>query len=864
MGPIPCIGREFQLAQIAKAFEAGTRLITLCGTGGIGKTRLAQQHCDDVEATGRRVCFADVSESVDLDDLVRGVSAVVSLPVAPRCSSEDACDALGRALFDGGVDLLVLDNCEQMVVAVTQAIGIVFRNHRTIRIIATSRERLRCVHEVVVDVPPLQLPSEQFGVSEAASVQLFVHQAKRVQSGFEVSSENEQVVAEIVAALDGVPLALELAAANLNSFGLRGLVDILAQQLDVLRGPRDSVQRQSTLRSTIAWSWGLLSSAERRVLAESSRFRGGFSLQAALQVLSVNGDTLSTLDAIQSLRDKSMLRAEQEGDGIRFTHYRSVALFAREQAAMQDGTSEPYERFFVDLAGRRVGEIEQSGSPDGLMELSRERRNLEAVFQLRVSGTVPTDVATIALALDSVLSAEGPLAQHVQMLNTALECCDGQFEHEQIATGVLSRLYRARGNAHRIQGGLAEAYADLLRALEWPTGYAAEIWADLGVLHHQRRDLAKADRCYAKALAAQEPDTPVRTIARVLGNRAATAHDHGSFLDAEEGYREALALLSKIGDRRLEGIMLSNLALVELELGQVENARIHVKRATETLEQLGEQRLLGITLGTLGALEHAGGHCEDSCLSYERAISVMTRLGEHRSRALSLGRLGAVLADMQQDELAREYIDESERLLERLGDKTAREAMGLARCFLDVAEATRAKIDNRPADALRHTVLVQTELARSRGGTEPLVGRSDDARALIRLLDASLEQLESGCLPAGANRKLVVGPQALWFRAPGHAWQDVRRRGPIRQILLALVGAHHHSLGEGVPLASLRAVGWPAEKITENAGANRVYVALTSLRKLGLEGILTSGDDGYMLDASVEVHRSVLDWRIFS
>ncbi|MBL4633645.1 MAG: tetratricopeptide repeat protein [Kofleriaceae bacterium] len=859
----PFLGREKLLDELEHLVGNPHRLITLWGPAGIGKTRLATEYQRRREQGN--IIFCDLSTCESLAEVCRVLWGALHLPSSASSDDLESCTAIGDALVAADIDLLLLDNCEQIPDAVTRCQSIWLSASPNLAILVTSRERLRCKQEYVLEIPSLSLPQPGNDIASSPAAQLFAQLAKHAQPDFSLRKENENAILALVQRLDGIPLAIELASAHINMFGLQGLLENIAQQLDILRGPRDAVPRQATLRSAISWSWQLLTNPEKRVLVESSRFTGGFSLEAALHVLTEDDDTLETIAILQSLRDKSMIRASEHKDVIRFSHYQSIQLFAQDirlSSENDNNASAQYHRYFVDLAISGYRAIEEKGCPISFATLCEERRNLLEVLSttLASKGTIDaaSDAIELALALDNVLSAEGPLLLDLTLLKDTLAfASDFPVPHWQ-----LNRMYRALGKAYLLQGEFVLAENALKLALKkYSEGLTSETWTDLGIVYHGHRDLEQAESCYNNALETQTPNTASRSVAKTLGNLAAIALDQGDILTSKNRHREAIALLRKVGDSRLEATALSNLAIVDVELGQFDEARVHIRSAVRTLESLGDRRSLGIALDTMAAVEHIEGYLEEALTIYERAIATQYVVGDQRSRAMSLGRLGAIMACIGEPAEALGHIDEAERILDGLGAQTAREAIGITRHFLSIPKIVRAKLDGNNCDAKERISALRLQMKRASEGESPLIKRSDDARTLLGLLDSTLTQLESGEL-ANDGHGLVVGPYARWFRVPDGQWQELRSLGTIRKILYALVIEKRRSPGSRLPMMALQAAGWPEESIQVESGANRVYVALNKLRKMGFDGIILRSGSGYYLNPEIEVHRTFIDWRL--
>jgi len=309
--PTALLGRERELAEVRKLFEDGARLVTLTGPGGTGKTRLGLQVAadllDDFEHGVFLVELAPISDPALVPSTVAqvlGVRDIGNHPIA---------DALKAHLRSRSV-LLLLDNFEQ-VLAAASVVADLLASCPGLAVLATSREPLRLRGEHEYAVPPLALPDAHQGttaegVSDSPAVLLFVQRARAIRADFVLTDENAPAVADICARLDGLPLAIELAAARVRHLSVDAMLARLERRLPFLTGgARDLPERQRTLRDTIAWSYALLSGEEQRLFRDLAAFVGGFGLEAAGTVCAADGDAVTDiLDGVTSLADKNLLR----------------------------------------------------------------------------------------------------------------------------------------------------------------------------------------------------------------------------------------------------------------------------------------------------------------------------------------------------------------------------------------------------------------------------------------------------------------------------------------------------------------------------------------------------------------------------
>ncbi|WP_157463833.1 DUF4062 domain-containing protein [Deinococcus pimensis] len=374
--PTPLVGREREVTDVlALLGREDVRLLTLLGPGGIGKTRVALEVAARARAAGRRVDFVDLSQVRDAA-LVPGVVA----RAFGLQSSVPPVEALRLALA-GQAPLLVLDNFEQVVDAAAFVASLLEVTPH-VKVLVSSRAALHLAGEHEVVLPPLSLPREGSGraalerIARSEAVELFVQRARAVKPNFELTLENALVVMEIVSRLDGVPLAIELAAARVKLLPPAALLERLQSALD-LGGARDLPARQRTLRSTLDWSYALLGPAEQVLLARLGVFEGSASLEAIEAVCGAGADGL--LSALEGLVERSLLRQADEQDEARFALLTSVREYAWEKLAASDTLEDAVARhaeFFLGWVERLVPEQFGERQEEVFARLDRDRFNL--------------------------------------------------------------------------------------------------------------------------------------------------------------------------------------------------------------------------------------------------------------------------------------------------------------------------------------------------------------------------------------------------------------------------------------------------------------------------------------------------------
>ncbi|WP_437965773.1 tetratricopeptide repeat protein [Sorangium sp. So ce260] len=899
------IGRDGELDAIAELLRRGDRLVTVWGPAGMGKTRLALELASrwaDARA-GEAVWLCELTACRDLRAVCGTVARAIGAQVAAGRREATLVERIGRALAAEGPALLVLDNLEHVLEQTAPALDAWVRAAPELRFLATSRERTRLPGEISYELGPLGLPAEG-STEQSAAVALFLDRAAAHRAAAPPPPSDERLadVAALVRRLEGIPLAIELAAAREGVLGVRGLLARLGSRLDLLAGAaRGREARQATLRGAIEWSWDLLDDRERRALACCSVFRGPFTLAAAAAVLAETD--AAAIDRVEALRDKSLLRAAPPGsDGAtRFALYEGVRELAAEKLAERgerDGAAERHAAFYLAAGEAAAADFERRGGLDALNRIAGDLEELLAIAE-RALAVVALDAGPQGAALDAgsqaaapragcqgaaegalaaaalhagsraaaeralralsaiepVLSTRGPFGAQLELLDRALAAAEALAADPR----VVARALAARGRARRLRGQTDAALEDLERARAQAAALGAGallsgILADLGVLHHGRREMERARDHYEQALALHRALGDRRAEGRALGNLGALHHDERREGEAAAYYERAIAIAAEIGDGRQEGIFSTNAGLLEQERGAPAQARRRYERAVAILGEVGDLRLLAITLGNLGALHHEEGRPADARACHGRAVALLREVGDRRSEAIALCRLGAALASVEAVEEARRALEPAERLLAQLGDEPDVELARVASGFVDLALAQAARRAGRGDEAAAHAAAARRRIARAREGSPSSASRSDDVRLLLRILERSLAALGLPEARAEGERELLLTEGARFVRPPGSGWHDLRERHAARRLLLALAEQQRCAPGRGLSLAALKEAGWPGERILPEAAANRIYVAMNQLRKLGMKPWLRRDAEGYSLDPALPVH----------
>ena len=615
------VGRQHELAQLGKRLSDGARLVTILGPGGVGKTRLAHAAAQVALAVSDGVWAIDLTEARDTAGLLAAVGKTLSIPLTQRGDDTQLVDDVGQALASRGRLLVVLDNFEHLVDTAGATVGRWLELAPNVAFLVTSRERLRLRGEDVVPLDPL---------TRSEARELFLDRAKAV--GAELTPDDHPDVDRIVERLDRLPLAIELAAPRARVLSLEQLEDRLSKRFKVLASTQHVInQRQSTLRNAIDWSWDLLDAHERSALAQCSVFVGGFSLEAAEEVLEVPDDAPWTLDLVEALRDKSLLRVydpdELPGE-LRFGMYESIREYARDKLEATGGLERAHERLAIWVLQHTAGlaaKVDGHGGLANFLMLAVETDNLLAVERRRAA-TDPRQALEAVLCLAPVLSVRGPTTRYRSLLDRALERAQALEDAPSQA-----RLHLDRATLLRIGGALDDARQDVGEALAFM----------------------------------RESSSPVEVDA--LSRLAMINSDQSRYDESEVITQTALHMARDLRLHRMTGILLSQLASCAIVRGRAEQAEALALEAAAKQVEVGDERGLASTYSNLGTLYAEAGRLEEAEAHIDKALALHRTWGDRRGQATSLVHKGSLLVRRGSLKQALEVIDRAHRIYREVG-----------------------------------------------------------------------------------------------------------------------------------------------------------------------------------------------------
>jgi predicted ATPase len=888
------VGRHKELIELGAALDAGVRLVSVVGPGGIGKTRLVGEYLRRRHGGSPHSAIAvDLSHAHTWDGVVARIARAAG--VGFSCDVP-AADQIARALAGRGGVVIVLDGVESITDAAVELVGAWRHTVPNLRVVVTSHAALGINGERRVDLPPLPTKDGRA---------LFVQRAREHADTF-TDPDGPTLSAkidEIVNWVDGLPLAIELAAAHAAAMPLPALATRLADGLSVLKPMwRDLPRWQATMAATVEWSWRQLSADEQRAFVQCGAFRGSFSPAAADAVLSPGARPNS--ERLTELVKRSLLYCVLSSTGeLRYRMYKTLRQFAAVHVAhASDGAAilERHLQYYARVAERFacVSTLYRGTTDDSataLADLEELLAALRAAQALR-----PAAAARLGLAVVHLLGRVGPRDRVLRIAEDALAAArsagdDAVTCRVLLAQAIVRRLWHKRGD---VLGGLQAAAELQSRCAD--SSLAGYISYEQALAAAEAGAVTRARTLYQRALErVREDDLGLALVhdglavldARVANYRAAL-HHYGC---AIRRHRAADNPSGEATSRR-------NRAVIYSELGEAERALADHERALDAHVELGvPQRWrtfihAGAQAAQLGRFELANSYA-GAALAAARAGELTPRLGDpfrgtamirvfehnyaaaeqllseglawqarhHRGPGYAQSLLARGLVRLVRGALyrARSDLQESFELLlpgaELVNDGP------VAAGFLAVVEHLLGHGDRAwplwafaQQRARRWRTL---RLERCLRALEPCFGgRGPGARPALAdkalFADELIARVFTERAAAGGSRPqptFYVGPQLRWVKVPYGAHIDLGRRPVLRRLVTVLLEARLQRPGQPVSSRQLIARIWPEDRSAHGVLENRLWVALSSARKLGLDGLLQRGRGGYFFDPAVAV-----------
>ncbi|MEZ4399817.1 MAG: AAA family ATPase [Kofleriaceae bacterium] len=878
------VGRQRERAALTACLDAGARLVTIVGPGGVGKTRVATRLAiEQVPAYaahgGGGVWLVDLVGVATVGALAARVARVLGIPLDHGADDAAAVARVGAALARRQRILLVLDNGEHLEAAAVSALAAWLAQAPRAQVVATSRVPLGVPGEQPWPLVPLEVPTDGAAATATEAMVLFVARAQAVRPALALEVDGPTIAA-IVRRLGGLPLAIELAAARLQVLTPAELLARLERPLELLVRPGDD-GRHGSMRRTIVDSLELCAADVRACFADCAVFAGAFTLAAAEAVLGETGRPV--LAHLERLCAGSLLRLDHAGGRLAW-----LEVLREAAAAALDATpgrravlAVRHAEYFAARAEALSEPATAATAASAAAELAAALDDLVAAHAHAVAraGDDPRaarQVVVIALALDPVLASHGRSRLRRRLLDAAVAVPPRQVD---AALAVRARL--ARAQCRRELGDLAGAGDDLAAAaadeVAATPALAAQLALARGELIEIAGDTVAARAAYLQALAAgAAAGAAPRGLLITAEAQARLGHAfrrEGELAAAAAAIAQADAIYQQLGHQDGAGAMAYEAGVIALFAVELAAARAAFTRAAVIAAERGNRLLAAAVDSALGILLQAAGDVAGAVAHHADAVSVFRDLGNRHREGSALYYLGGAYLELDEPAQALVVLLQAadavgvvgaaryqaliagaqSAALAQLGDRAAATAAAAA------AERYLAACPDEPALAAtlaihRHQLAWPGDdpaaLAAVVAATQAVAAGApgDDPAWAARLIARRAAQV------VAARPTLWVAADAVEVRVPGEPQAiDLRRRAPLRRIVLALVAQRLRAPGEALAQDELVAAGWPGEYISHGAAGNRLHVALSTLRKLGLRPYLHSGEHGYFLAPGVAV-----------
>ncbi|MGI8806483.1 MAG: tetratricopeptide repeat protein [Acidimicrobiales bacterium] len=687
------VGRGDELAAIEKALS-GVRLLTLTGTGGVGKTRLALAVAADAAADFSDGAFlVELAPLTDPDLLAQQVLSALGLREEP---GQQPAGTLAAHLRARDV-LLVLDNCEHLVGPAAALAEALLQGGPRLKVLATSREPLGVPGEATWRVPSL---------SSAGAMALFAERAQAVRPDFTVTDDATPALAQLCRRLDNIPLAIELAAARISALSVEEIAARLDDRFRLLSGgARTAVPRQQTLRAMVDWTYDALSDVERRVFDRLAVFGSAFDLEAAEQVVTGDGvEPGDVVDVLTGLVNKSLVLAERPA-GARSTRYRlleTMRHYARERLAESGQATAVRTRHLiraVDIARAAEGRLDGPDQAAILDRLEAEHDDLRVALAWGTSGGDAEPALLLATALGRFWEVRGHLSEGRSWLEAALTAGGGGDWPglRAVALNWAAVLAQHQGD-YQAAHGLYEHSLALRRRLDDRLGTSAAL-VGLGNLAALQGQLVRARGQFEESLAIGRDLEEPQVVAASLTNLGWVAHARGDLGGARALYEEALAVRRRLGDGHGTALVLANLGDLALQQGDLDTAHALQTEGLDLRRHLGDRSGVADSLAALGRVALACGDRVTARTLHSQGLAERRRVGDRPGMPAALAALAEVARLDGDPATAATLLEEAMAVATELDDRhcVTLSLLHLARLARDQGDPARADVLYRQA-----------------------------------------------------------------------------------------------------------------------------------------------------------------------
>ncbi len=702
------VGREKEMNRIRELLKINS-LVTLTGAGGAGKTRLALQIATGlIDHFESGVWFVELAAITDPELLPQALTGTFNIP---ENSNATFYESLSGYLKDKQI-LIILDNCEQIIDPCAELAEKLISNCKKLKIIATSREALKCKGEQIYIVPSLMLPDPNAEYSpellmQFESVRLFLERAQAVNHSFSLNKENAAAIAGICARLDGIPLAIELAAARTNIMTAEKIYERLDDRFSLLTGgKRTALPRQQTLKALIEWSYGLLSDKEKILLSRLSVFTGGWTIEAAEEICEDKGiDANEILDLLSQLVEKSIVIYDEENE--RFRMLETIKQYAREKLKDPEKIFSKHLNYFLKLSPDKESEFTGINSKRWLDKINSEQSNFQSAIEWSIEAGEIEKGSKLVTAIYHFWEIRGHYFTGRRILNRILEKsfllsdnskagilnsagilaeAQGDFQEAvKLYSGSLA-LFKETGNKtgeanalsnlgnvalyqgdHAVSRKYYEESLALYRVLGNKQGIA-DCLLYMGILENNQGNYDEAKKFCEESWNYREKED-YSGIARTFFLQGDVNWKSGEYDLAKKHFNDSMEYQLKIGDKRGIASSYSRLGNVSFELGEYENAEKFSDESIRLHKEIGNKYGIVTALNTKGMLAMVQGEYKKADKIFKENLILRKETGDKYGIGNTLNNIGIISYYSGKYEIAKKFFDESLEIKKEIGDK---------------------------------------------------------------------------------------------------------------------------------------------------------------------------------------------------
>jgi len=692
------IGRKSEIEKV-KELLVNTRLITLSGPGGAGKTRLALQVAADViDDFANGVWFVELAPLIDPLEIPQEILKELGIKEESKKSLDETLIANLREKEI----LIVLDNCEHLIEACAVLTERLLKSCPKLKIIATSREAMKCSGEQIHQVLSLETPNPKDELSaerlaQYESVRLFIERALIVNPKFRVNNENAPAIAGICSQLDGIPLAIELAAARIKTLSAEKIYERLNNSFSLLTGgKRTALPRQQTLRALIDWSYDLLTDNEKILWRRLSVFNDGWTLESAEEIcpdIKINPEEV--FDLLGALVEKSILIFDEENQ--RYGILQTLKRYGEEKLKESDDEKIMFSHHlfhYMELAETAEVSLEGPDAQTWLDRLEKENGNLESAIEWAVKNGEHEQAFRLTGSLGIFWDIRGYFSVGMRLFDNVLDS-PGEVS-KPVKAKTLSRAAAIALNLgdYRKALKLYEDSFSLYHELNDKAGIASSL-RNMGIVSYEQGDYEKARKLLEEHLSLCTAGSDKKSTARTLNYLGNITYDQGDYLQARKYHERSLELREESGNKRGIASSLNNLGNVAYNLGEFESSQKLYEQSLEIKREIGDKKGISTSLHNLGILMSFKADYKQAQAFFEESLELERSIGDKTGIAETLYELGNVEYKQEDFKQAQKFYTESLRLRQDIGNK-----LGIVYCIMSLAYIEGVKGSSKQAARL--------------------------------------------------------------------------------------------------------------------------------------------------------------------